>query len=79
MLNGWRRKEVEIEAGTWIASPPLHTQSGVAADRGRHQQYPSATEYRRSSLVETRLETPNAGHRCQTTGVVPTSRASSST
>ncbi|KAK6491176.1 hypothetical protein HHUSO_G5925 [Huso huso] len=51
-------QEEDIEAGTsadGIACPPLYTHSGVAADRGRHQQYPSAAEYRRSSLMETRL------------------------
>lgn len=51
-------QEEDTEAGTsadGIACPPLYTHSGVAADRGRHQQYPSAAEYRRSSLVETRL------------------------
>ncbi|MGH0133296.1 UNVERIFIED_CONTAM: hypothetical protein FKN15_053716 [Acipenser sinensis] len=51
-------QEEDIEAGisaNWLAHPPLHAQSGVTADRGRDQQYPSVAECRRSRLVEMRL------------------------
>ncbi|XP_041097378.1 uncharacterized protein LOC121308794 isoform X2 [Polyodon spathula] len=51
-------QEEDIEIGTSVggpAPPALHAQSGVVADRARRQQYPSAAEYRQSSLMETRL------------------------